>query len=175
MQTNGFLYDGSSWTILDASNAPVLPVSFVVKVQGISGTNIVGYGYDSSGVAQNVPVGFLYDPDTWTTLKVPGAAGTFAEGVAGVNVVGYYQDTSGFTHGFFASPIPALEITQSADNVNLSWPYLPITVWTLHQNSDLSTTNWTAVPTSALSNDGTNNFMPISQTNGNLFFRLGQQ
>jgi hypothetical protein len=49
------------------------------------------------------------------------------------------------------------------------WPY-PATEWTLQQNADLTTTNWS--PSSGVSNDGTNNFITIPSPTGNLFFRL---
>ena len=70
------------------------------------------------------------------------------------------------------APMPQLTITRSGNGLNISWPYSDSsTDWTVEQNADLSTTNWT--PTSgSFSNDGTNNFMTITPPAGNLIFRL---
>lgn len=63
----------------------------------------------------------------------------------------------------------ALTISQSGGTFKVSWPY-PSTGWTLQQNSDLTTGNWT--PSGGVANDGTNNFITITSPKGNLFFRL---
>jgi len=68
--------------------------------------------------------------------------------------------------------VPQLNITQSDNSLRISWPS-PSTGWTLSQNPDLSTTNWT--PSSGISNDGTNNLLSIPAPPGSLFFRLSQQ
>ncbi len=64
---------------------------------------------------------------------------------------------------------PTLTITHSGNSVKVSWPY-PSTGWTLEQNSDLTTANWST--NSVISNDGMNNFITITSPMGNLFFRL---
>ncbi len=66
---------------------------------------------------------------------------------------------------------PQLSITHSGNGLRLSWPY-PSAGWTLRQNPDLSTTNWT--PSSGISDDGTNNLLSIPAPPGSLFFRLSQ-
>jgi uncharacterized delta-60 repeat protein len=67
----------------------------------------------------------------------------------------------------------SLRISLTATNTAvISWPY-PSAGWTLQQNSDLRTTNWTATP-QTVNNDGTNNFIIVSPHPGNLFFRLEQ-
>jgi hypothetical protein len=66
---------------------------------------------------------------------------------------------------------PTLTITHSGNSVKILWPY-PSTGWTLEQNSDLTTANWST--NSSVSNDGTNNFIIITSPTGNLFFRLEQ-
>lgn len=105
-----------------------------------------------------------------------GRDGTFAYGISGDNIVGFYSDVveGGANHGFIATPpaIPQLTITQSGNTLEVFWPY-PSTGWTLLQNPDLTTTNWT--PAASVSNDGTNNFITIVPTSGNLFYRLSQQ
>jgi hypothetical protein len=68
-------------------------------------------------------------------------------------------------------PPPELTITQSGTGLKVSWPYFA-SGWTLEQNPDLTTTNWT--PSGNISNDGTNNFCTIASPVGNLFFRLTQ-
>jgi hypothetical protein len=73
-----------------------------------------------------------------------------------------------------------LETTLSGAALRVSWPYWnnTLTVWTLQQNPDLTTTNWTQAQVGGwpvISNDGTNNFITITPSPGNLFFRLSQQ
>jgi len=68
---------------------------------------------------------------------------------------------------------PTLAATRSAPNtVRISWPW-PSTGWTLQQNTDLATSNWTAPP-EMNENDGTNNFIVITPLTSNMFFRLKQ-
>ena len=138
----------------------------------------MGYCVDSNYVA----LGFLYDGSHWTALTDPldpcisgsGPPGTFASGISGANIVGTY--TGCRLHGFLATPIPRLTITLSGNTPKVSWPYWnnASTGWTLQQNFDLTTTNWTA-SSGGVSNDGTNNFITIPPPTGNLFFRLSQQ
>jgi hypothetical protein len=66
---------------------------------------------------------------------------------------------------------PTLTVTHSGNSVKVSWPY-PSTGWTLQQNSDLTTTIWSA--SGGISNDGTNNFIILASPTGNFFFRLKQ-
>jgi hypothetical protein len=76
----------------------------------------------------------------------------------------------GFGPNFQFQVVPSLTISQSSSSVVVSWPY-PSNGWTLQQNVDLSTTNWTASGYT-ISNDGTNNNITIMPPTGNLFFRL---
>jgi hypothetical protein len=165
---HGCLYNGKTWTTL---NDPLgVDGTFVWR---ISGTNMVGL-YRPFGDTNN---GFLYDGRTWTTMDDPlGVRGTIAQGISGANIVGGYYDSGGDGHGFLATPIPQLTITQSGNNLNISWPYWnnPSMGWILQQNADVTTTNWTPNG-STVSNDGTNNFITITPSPGNLFFRLSQQ
>jgi hypothetical protein len=173
-QTRGFLYNNVSgvWTTL---NEPLQ--EFGTSPSGISGTNIVGDYWDRN---DNVH-GFLQSGTSWTTFDNPlapvghsPAGGTFLRGIEGTRLVGDYY-VNGNAHGFLVTPIPQLAITQSSTNLNLSWPYDPLISWTLQQNANLTTTNWTPAPAATLSNDGTNNFITITPTTGSLFFRLSQQ
>jgi len=65
--------------------------------------------------------------------------------------------------------IPTLAIGQSDNSVTGSWPSSWLG-WTLQQNSDLTTTNWSA--SSGVSDDGVNKSFPLPSPAGNLFFRL---
>jgi hypothetical protein len=67
---------------------------------------------------------------------------------------------------------PTLTITHLGNNVIVSWPS-PSTGFSLQQNSNLSTSNWTAAGFT-ISDDGTNKSITISGASGNLFFRLKQ-
>jgi len=174
---DGFLYDMSSnqWTTL---NDPA-ETQYGSGVVGISGTNILGSYFDNSGAH-----GFIHPLGTisWINkLDDPIApigfypnAGTFPRAIEGTTFVGDWYNDNGTTHGFLATPIPSLSASQSNGKLALSWPYSPFVTWTLQQNPDLTTTNWTPAPTNAISNDGTNNFMSITPSTGNLFFRLSQ-
>jgi hypothetical protein len=174
---HGFLYDmvANQWTTL---NAPGADGGGTIAFD-ISGNNIVGiYADNSSGSFH----GFLYNRGTWSTLDDPLAAfgsglGTYALGIEGATIVGFYYDSNGDYHGYLATPIPQLETTLSGAALTVSWPYWnnPSTGWILQQNADVTTTNWMPTPTSGISYDGTNNFMSITPSAGNLFFRLSQQ
>jgi hypothetical protein len=95
LDNQSFLYNGSSYITLNDPNAqenvPGQPNG--TYATGISGSNIVGYYYNSSGVHS-----FLYNGSTYTTLASLGS-GTVAEGVSGNNIVGYYFVGSG-SYGF---------------------------------------------------------------------------
>jgi hypothetical protein len=69
----------------------------------------------------------------------------------------------------FPTPMPT--INQSGNSVVVSWPSF-WTGWTLQQNSNLATTNWSA--SGGVSDDGTNKSLTITPATGNLFFRLAK-
>ncbi len=162
--THGFLYNGITWQTLDAPGA-TLTASY-----GISGLNIVGEYSDSSGITH----AYLYNllPREWITIDEPLGTSTVAYGVYGNNVLGGYLDLGGHGHGFLVTPIPALTIEQSSNGPKISWPYCPLVSWTLEQTADLTTANWT--PLGGISNDGTNNFISVTPSGGNAWFRLRQ-
>jgi hypothetical protein len=67
--------------------------------------------------------------------------------------------------------LPVLSIESTATNrMFISWPS-PLTGWTLQQNDDLNTTNWTDVLI-VPADDGTNKSVTVSQQAGNNFYRL---
>jgi len=95
----GFLYNGTTWTTLQAPGEPA-PVD--TWVTDIDGGNIVGY-YRVWG-----DHGFLYNGTKWTILDAPGATFTKIWGIDGYILVGSYQDGAGIDHGFvYEIPEPA--------------------------------------------------------------------
>ena len=64
---------------------------------------------------------------------------------------------------------PVLTIGYSSNNATVSWPS-SWTNWTLLQNPDLTTTNWTA--STGIVNGGTNKSLTVPSPTNNLFFRL---
>jgi hypothetical protein len=116
--------------------------------------------------------------------KIAGGGGTSTGGTYQVSGTIGQPDASGamsggdysLTGGFWSlisvvqtAGAPTLTITHSGNTVTISWPY-PSTGWTLHQNSDLTTANWS--PSGGIANDGTNNFIILTSPTGKLFFRL---
>jgi hypothetical protein len=107
---------------------------------------------------------------TGATYQVTGTIGQ--PDASGAMTGGSYSLTGGFWSLISVvqtAGAPASTITHSGNTVKVSWPY-PSTGWTLQQNPDLTTANWTA--SGGISNDGTNNFITITSPTGNLFFRL---
>ncbi len=87
--THGFLWNGSTYTTLDAPGATMDTAAY-----GVEGNKIVGEYRDGSGLAQ----GFIYDGTTWQTLNYPGAVQTVIEGISGTKMVGVWTDS--VVHGF---------------------------------------------------------------------------
>src|ERR1039458_204002 len=69
--------------------------------------------------------------------------------------------------------LPKLGLTHSSNNVIVSWPsqWTAWAGWTLQQNTDLNTANWTAFCDS-ICDDGITKAATNSSSPGNLFFRL---
>jgi len=67
----------------------------MVGVNGISGSNAVGYYFDGSTYH-----GFLYNGAGYTTLDPPGSALSFAADISGNNTVGAFDNGSGTLQGF---------------------------------------------------------------------------
>ena len=84
----GYIYDGSTWTII---NAPGASDTWVCDTYDKS---TVGYDYLSGNVH-----GFIYNGSQWQTLDKPGAGQTFPNGIDGSNIVGRFNDSLG-SHGF---------------------------------------------------------------------------
>lgn len=101
-----------------------------------------------------------------------GSAGEPSVVAADVNGDGHLDlivtDTGNNTVSVLIS-VPTLAINSSVANALVSWPSF-WTNWTLQQNFDLTTTNWSA--SSGIVDDGTNKNLTITPPQGNLFFRL---
>jgi hypothetical protein len=105
-------------------------------------------------IASNTPPGQYFG-----TVTIQGGGDIFA----GTNLA---------AQGFEVTlPAAALGITLSGTNVALSWPSPPGS-WTLQQNSDLTTTNWTAATnnTATVANGQAQTI--LAPTNVSLFYRL---
>src|ERR1039458_9241781 len=136
----------------------LLPSSFGLRAWGqsysIDWYKIAGGGGTSAGATYQV-TGTIGQPDA-----------------SGAMTGGSYSLTGGFWSLISVvqtAGAPTSTITHSGNTVKVSWPY-PSTGWTLQQNSDLTTTNWSA--SSGVANDGTNNFITITSPTGQFFFRL---
>jgi hypothetical protein len=68
---------------------------------------------------------------------------------------------------------PSLTINHSGNGVLVSWPSASAG-WSLQQNLDLATTNWSSSGYSgySITDDGTNKSLIVTPPIGNLFFRL---
>ena len=100
---HGFLYNGTTYTRLDAPLAATnIPVAGTFAY-GISGNTVVGQYDDASRVSH----GFLYNADSgkWTTIDPPGNANTYyAHGIDGDNIVGVYNNGTadrGFLYNYY--------------------------------------------------------------------------
>jgi len=94
---HGFLFDGTTYTTIDAP----APAAFTWAT-GIDGQNIVGYYAVPTSPTTSSVHGFLLSGSTFTTLDctLPGAVDTYPEKIDGSKVVGSYTDQGGFYHGF---------------------------------------------------------------------------
>lgn len=132
----------------------LIPTISIAQNYSIDWYEIAGGGGTSTGATYQV-TGTIGQPDA-----------------SGAMTGGSYSLTGGFWSLISVvqtAGAPTSTITHSGNTVKFSWPY-PSTGWTLQQNPDLTTANWTA--SGGISNDGTNNFITIISPTGNLFFRL---
>jgi len=122
----------------------------------------------------------------WTNrYNGPGKGDDYASAVAvdgsgNVFVTGFSTGTSGnydyATIKYSSAGVPLLSITRTTTNtVAVSWPS-PATGFTLQQNTNPATTNWTDVPaTPTLDPTNLHYQVTVSPTNGRSFYRLKQQ
>jgi hypothetical protein len=105
------------------------------------------------------------------TYQVSGTIGQADAGVAMSR--GNFSLTGGFwsiINVVQTAGAPTLYISLSGSTVTVYWQYTG--TWTLQQNPDLTTANWTT-NTSWTTSNGTNSLI-INNPSGNLFFRLKQ-
>lgn len=113
--TQGYVFDGINWIILNAPGAVVFSsggpgtAPWATTVYSIDGDTVVG------AYSQNdTRYGFIYDGTNWTSLYFPrarppgmGGGGTEAWDIDGGRVVGSYSDSEGVAHAFLYTPVPA--------------------------------------------------------------------
>jgi len=109
-----------------------------------------------------------------STGGVFAVSGTVGQPDAGAPMTGgQYSLTGGFWSLLSAVPTPGaplLTIARTTTNtVVVSWPS-PSTGFTLQQNPDLSTTNWSSA--GSVTDNGTNKFVIVNPPAGNRFYRL---
>jgi len=119
-------------------------------------------------------------------FKVAGGGGTSTDSVYSVSgTIGQHDASGPMTGGNYSlcggfwsllsvtqTPgAPLLTITRTATNTAIvSWPAAS-TGFSLQQNTDLSTANW-STPVETVKNNGTVNFIIVSAPTGKRFYRL---
>ena len=157
---------GANWT---QTSAPILHWGSIAS--SVDGTKLVA-ATDDQG-----PIGAYISQDsgtTWipTTPNVGGPVASSADG-GKVAAAGGFTGFSGYAiYTLRSPPMPWLSLKPSGSNAVLSWT-IPSMDFTLQQNSDLATTNWTDVATPAVLNlTNLQNQVIVSPINGNIFYRL---
>lgn len=133
----------------------LLPILGFAQSYSVDWYKIAGGGGTSTGATYQVT----------GTIGQPDASGAMSGG--NYSVTGGFWSLISVVQTLGA---PTLTVTHSGISVKVSWPSTA-TSWTLQQNSDLTTANWTTSGFT-LSDDGTNKSVTITSPSGNLFFRL---
>jgi len=134
----------------------------------VQGTNAV------SILANNGSGGFNTNP---ILISVPNPLSVIAADVNGDGRQDLICVNTGLQNGIYVTNsslsvlvnVPTLTSIYSSNNLTVSWPS-SWTNWTLSQNPDLTTTNWTA--STGIANDGTNKSLTVPALANSLFFRL---
>jgi len=95
-EAHGFIFDGSTYAVLD------YPGASYTLANGIDGSHVVG-GFGASITGDN---GFDFDGVNFAPVSVPAASFSLARGVSGTSIVGYSGDGLGVETGFLATPVP---------------------------------------------------------------------
>jgi trimeric autotransporter adhesin len=171
--TNVARWDGTSWSALGLGlGGGVQPCVYAIAVDG---TNVyVGGDFTMAGgvIASNIA---SWDGNRWSALGngVNGVVHALAVTDDVVYVGGEFTTAGGKPSAHFGlwQEPKVLRVTQPTTNsVVISWPSASPN-WSLQQNTDLHTTNWTAPPES-VTDDGVNKFILVNPPSGNRFFRL---
>lgn len=105
-------------------------------------------------------------PASWADVSTPAV-----EASGRMQVVLAAAATGRFYRLAQSSALPALSVARTATNtVVVSWPS-PSSGWSLQQNTDPRSTNWTAVPGDPADN-GTTRSVTVTPAPGNRFYRL---
>ena len=153
---------GATWRI-----NPTPSMSWTALASSADGATLVAAGSDSIFVSKDSGA-------TWTTATAPYENWTaVACSADGNQLVAVANNSSGSPiYTSQTTPAPSLAIAHSGTNALLSWT-IPSMNFTLQQNSDLTTTNWTDVGTPPVLNlTNLRNQVIASPTNGNNFYRL---
>jgi hypothetical protein len=150
---------GASWT---GGQWPFAGLGFRAVGSSADGTTFFAYLASEGAILTSTNFGATWDFSLEGRLY-------FASSADGVKLVA--ADYSSIWT-LQATPIPMLSLTPSGGNALISWT-IPSLDFTLQQNSDLTTTNWTDVPTPPVLNlTNLQNQVIVSPPNGNTFYRL---
>jgi hypothetical protein len=167
---------GKNWTLTSAPSDE----GWLAIASSADGTRLVavseGLDYIGGPIYTSADSGL-----TWTITEAPvevwDSVACSANGsniVASVNGGPIYVLQFPLAAPSLATP-PRLSISSSGGSLKVSW-FVPSTSFSLQQNSDLTTTNWTDVPmVPAIDFTNLNYQVTVSPTNGQSFYRLKQQ
>lgn len=171
----GYIYtssdSGATWTM--NTNAPEL--NWISIASSADGTKLVATGWYGSGQ----PYGPVYTSSdsgmTWTSNNLQEITWMGVASSADGNthfVAGAISAAQGQVWISQSTPAPQLNISPTNTNVLLSW-IVPSTNFTLEQNSDLSTANWTAITNVPALNFTNVQFeVTLPEANSQGFYRL---
>jgi hypothetical protein len=151
--TNLFFFEGNNLYTVNTNTGSASLVGTIgsdFTVYGLAYENSTLYGFTAAGQI--------------ITINTVTGAGTFLVDESQASPI-YAASGGGLAVG-----APALNITQSAANLTVSWPFA--SGYTLEQNTNLANpAGWVTSTNTISTSDGTNYIILMSPT-GNLFFRL---
>ena len=154
---------GTTWT---QTSAPILRWGSIAS--SADGTSLVAATDVSIYVSQDSGM-------TWMVTSpsnIGGPVASSADGSRLVAVGGFIALNQDAIYASQTTPMPFLNIVFSGNNTRLSWT-IPSLGYTLQQNADLTTTNWTDVPAPPVLNlTNLQSEVMVSPTNGKTFYRL---
>ncbi len=136
-----------------------------------SSNDIATVKYSGAGVPlwTNRYNGPANSDDRATALSVDGSGNIYVTGYSTGSGTGYDYVTIKYS----SAGVPLLTIARTTTNtLAVSWPS-PGTDFTLQQNTNAATTNWTLISSPA-SDDGTNKTVIVDPAEGNIFYRLAR-
>jgi hypothetical protein len=154
---------GATWSTTRAPG-----VEWQTLASSADGAKLVAAG----GWIYNSPLFVSVDSGiSWTTTSASGKRwSSVALSADGSKLVGTVMGGGIYTAQ--STPRPSLNLAPSGSNALLSWT-IPSVDFTLQQNSDLTTTNWTDVTTPPVLNlTNLQNQVLLSPPSGNTFYRL---